>query len=263
MVPHVDTRGSGAAGGRQPAATRLPGCGPRAGRAATGSGAGSTDMAEALARANANVTLSVQIESVAGLAALPAMLALGGIDYFTVGKQDLAQSMGFARLASGWPPQVTDAAKDAAALVHAAGCKMKDDVMTLCRVNQLLVGGREGLSGRTGRGMSKEADSRPSRRRRVTLHAGRCRRGPATAMAISSPSRDLYPAGNETMALAPGRILPGCPCPAGLFARRAGAGRRLQVRQPRHAGCAGPASRHACAAWRWWPPTRPRPIWPR
>ena len=97
--------------------------------------------ASALAESNANVTLSVQIESVAALKALPAMLALGGIDYFTIGKQDLAQSMGFSRLEDGVPEAVTSAAARAVDLVHAAGGRVKDDVMTLCRVNRLLVDG--------------------------------------------------------------------------------------------------------------------------
>jgi hypothetical protein len=69
------------------------------------------------------------------------MLALGGIDYFTIGKQDLAQSMGFGRLAEGIPPVVAAAAAAAADLIHARGSRLKDDVMTLCRVNQLLTAG--------------------------------------------------------------------------------------------------------------------------
>jgi 2-keto-3-deoxy-L-rhamnonate aldolase RhmA len=114
---------------------------PSGGARCNGFWRGVTDMEAAIARANAEATLSVQIESPQGLAALPAMLAMGGIDYFTVGKQDLAQSMGFARQGKGWPDAVLAAAGGAAGLVHAAGSKMKDDVMRLCRVNQLLVSG--------------------------------------------------------------------------------------------------------------------------
>ena len=140
VVPHVDTVAQARLAVEScryaPAGLR-----PTGGARSNGFWQGVDDMAGAVARANANVTLSVQIESVAGLAALPEMLALGGIDYFTVGKQDLAQSMGFARLERGWPVAVTDAARDAAALVHAAGGRMKDEVMTLCRVNQMLVAG--------------------------------------------------------------------------------------------------------------------------
>lgn len=140
VVPHVDTveqaRLAVESCRYAPAGLR-----PSGGARCNGFWRGVDDMAGAIAQANANVTLSVQIESLRGLAALPAMLAQGGIDYFTVGKQDLAQSMGYARLGSGWPPEVVGAARDATALVHAAGSKMKDDVMTLCRVNQLLVSG--------------------------------------------------------------------------------------------------------------------------
>lgn len=140
VVPHVD---SAAQARLAVAACRYApdGLRPSGGARCNGFWRGVEDMATAIARANANVTLSVQIESRDGLAALPEMLALGGIDYFTVGKQDLAQSMGFSRLASGWPPEVVAAARDAAALVRAAGSKMKEDVMTLTRVNQLLTTG--------------------------------------------------------------------------------------------------------------------------
>ncbi len=140
VVPHVDTADQARLAVESCRYAPL-GLRPSGGARSNGFWRGVDDMADAIARANANVTLSVQIESRAGLEALPAMLAQGGIDYFTVGKQDLAQSMGFTRLGSGWPPEVVAAAKDAAGLVHAAGSKMKDDVMTLCRVNQLLVAG--------------------------------------------------------------------------------------------------------------------------
>lgn len=147
VVPHIDT-GEQARLAVESCRYAPAGLRPSGGARCNGFWRGVGDMADAITRANANVTVSVQIESPAGLAALPAMLALGGIDYFTVGKQDLAQSMGFPRLDTGWPSEVVAAAADAAALVHAAGAKMKDDVMTLCRVNQLLVSGAKAfLSG--------------------------------------------------------------------------------------------------------------------
>lgn len=140
VVPHVDTveQARLAVGSCRYAPAGLR---PSGGARSNGFWRGVGDMSDAIVRANANVTLSVQIESSAGLATLPAMLAQGGIDYFTIGKQDLAQSLGFSRLGSGWPPEVVTAAADATALVHAAGAKMKDDVMTLCRINQMLVSG--------------------------------------------------------------------------------------------------------------------------
>ncbi len=140
VVPHVDTlaqaRLAVEACRYAPAGLR-----PSGGARSNNFWRGAGDMADATAQANAQITLSVQIESTTGLAALPDMLAKGGIDYFTVGKQDLAQSMGYARLARGWPPEVVRAATDAALLVHAAGSVMKEDVMTLVRVNEILITG--------------------------------------------------------------------------------------------------------------------------
>jgi 2-keto-3-deoxy-L-rhamnonate aldolase RhmA len=140
VVPHVDTvdeaRRAVQACRYAPAGLR-----PSGGARCNRFWRGVEDMSAAIAQSNAEVTLSVQIESRQGLAALPAMLEMGGIDYFTVGKQDLAQSMGFSRLGTGWPEEVVAAAAEAAGLVHAAGSKMKDEVMSLCRVNQLLVSG--------------------------------------------------------------------------------------------------------------------------
>ncbi len=140
VVPHVDTLGE-ALLAVESCRYAPEGLRPSGGARSNGFWRGVGDMSAAIAQANANVTLSVQIESQAGLAALPEMLALGGIDYFTVGKQDLAQSMGFARMESGWPDEVMAAAKAAAEQVHAAGSKMKDDVMALTRVNQMLIAG--------------------------------------------------------------------------------------------------------------------------
>ena len=110
VVPHVDTVAeaqSAIASCRYAPQGLRPSGGSRSSRFWRGV----DDLAETLAQANANVTLSVQIESVAALDALPGMLALGGIDYFTIGKQDLAQSMGFSRIESGVPEAVTAAVR--------------------------------------------------------------------------------------------------------------------------------------------------------
>lgn len=140
VVPHVDTLAE--------AQLAAESCryAPRGLRPSGGSRSSSfwrviQDMAAALSSANDNVTLSVQIESREALALLPQMLAIDGIDYFTIGKQDLAQSFGHARLAEGFPPEVLDAVASATDLIHAQGGKLKDDVMTLCRVNKLLTDG--------------------------------------------------------------------------------------------------------------------------
>jgi 2-keto-3-deoxy-L-rhamnonate aldolase RhmA len=140
VVPHVDTVADAQAA---VAACRYAPLGlrPSGGSRASRFWRGIDDLGGALAESNASVTLSVQIESVAALKALPAMLALGGIDYFTIGKQDLAQSMGYSRIENGVPEAVTSAVERAVDLIHARGSRVKDDVMTLCRVNRLLVDG--------------------------------------------------------------------------------------------------------------------------
>ncbi|MFP9139195.1 HpcH/HpaI aldolase family protein [Devosia sp. XGJD_8] len=140
VVPHVDTIAE-ARLATQSCRYAPQGLRPSGGSRASSFWRGVDDMSEALVRANANITLSVQIESREALALLPDMLAMGGIDYFTIGKQDLSQSMGYARLADGFPDEVLEAVDAATTLIHAQGGKLKDDVMSLCRVNKLLLDG--------------------------------------------------------------------------------------------------------------------------
>lgn len=140
VVPHVDT----AAEARiaiESCRYAPQGLRPSGGSRSSGYWRGINDMAANLEAANANVTLSVQLESVEAVENLPEMLDLGGIDYFTIGKQDLAQSMGFSRLAEGIPPEVDALAQRAADLIHSRGGKLKDDVMTVGRVNRFLADG--------------------------------------------------------------------------------------------------------------------------
>lgn len=140
VVPHVDTM-EAARVATQSCRYAPEGLRPSGGSRASSFWRGIDDMADALAKSNANVTLSVQIESREALELIPDLLALGGIDYFTIGKQDLAQSMGYARLKDGFPREVLEAVAKANELIHARGGKLKDDVMTLCRVNSLLTSG--------------------------------------------------------------------------------------------------------------------------
>ncbi|ODT67040.1 MAG: hypothetical protein ABS75_26050 [Pelagibacterium sp. SCN 63-23] len=148
VVPHVDTIAE-ARLATQSCRYAPQGLRPSGGSRASGFWRGVGEMSEALAGANTNVTLSVQIESREALALLPDMLALGGIDYFTIGKQDLAQSIGYARLAEGFPEEVLAAVDAATTLIHSHGGKLKDDVMSLCRINKLLVdGARQFLAGK-------------------------------------------------------------------------------------------------------------------
>lgn len=140
VVPHVDTVADARVAVEScryaPAGLR-----PSGGGRSSGHWRGVADLDAGLAEANANVTLSVQIESVEAVRNLEGMLDLGGIDYFTIGKQDLAQSMGFARLPEGWPPEVMAENRRCIELIRARGGKVKDDVMKVGRVSAFLTDG--------------------------------------------------------------------------------------------------------------------------
>jgi 2-keto-3-deoxy-L-rhamnonate aldolase RhmA len=140
VVPHVDTVADAKVAIEScryaPAGIR-----PSGGGRSSGQWRGVADLTASLAEANANVTLSVQIESIEATQNLQGMLDLGGIDYFTIGKQDLAQSMGFARLPEGWPPEVMAANSHCIDLIRSRGGRLKDDVMTVGRVSRFLTDG--------------------------------------------------------------------------------------------------------------------------
>lgn len=140
VVPHVDTVADAqlvAASARYAPAGLRPSGPARSNRFWKGV----DDLAVALDKANEEITLSVQIESMEALERLPDMLDVAGIDYFTIGKQDLAQSMGYGRLDSGIPDAVSQAVDRATELIRSRGGRLKDDVMTLCRVDRILLDG--------------------------------------------------------------------------------------------------------------------------
>jgi 4-hydroxy-2-oxoheptanedioate aldolase len=150
VVPHVDT----VADARLAAANcryAPDGLRPSGGGRSSGHWRGVSDLSASLAKANANVTLSVQIESVEGAGNLDAMLDIEGIDYFTIGKQDLAQSMGFARLPEGWPPEVMAENQRCIDRVRHKGGRMKDDVMKVARVSHFLADGAKRFLDKQGR----------------------------------------------------------------------------------------------------------------
>lgn len=95
---------------------------------------------------NANTTLTIQIEDREAVDNLADILTVQGIDYYTIGKNDLSSSYGMPRLATGFPPELRELVAGLEKSVRDAGFPMKDDVMTLARVKDLLVkGGRNFL----------------------------------------------------------------------------------------------------------------------
>lgn len=100
---------------------------------------GIDDLPAAIAEVNANVTLSIQIESRQAVDAIDEILKVEGIDYYTVGKADLAQSLGFPRQPSGHHPDVMAIVESLERKIRACDGKLKDDVMTIGRVRGFLL----------------------------------------------------------------------------------------------------------------------------
>jgi len=92
---------------------------------------------------NAAVSLSLMIESVAGLEAAHELAAVEGVDYLSFGMMDLAQSLGH----SGDPghPDVRRAVEDATARINAAGKPVREQFMTFAWINEILVAGAKQL----------------------------------------------------------------------------------------------------------------------
>lgn len=99
------------------------------------------NFGEFFAKANANITLSVQLEDVEALRNVEAIAAVKGITYFTIGKQDLAMSMGILRQTDGFDADVTAVAGRMEATIRKQGGKMKDDIMTLGYVGEFIAQG--------------------------------------------------------------------------------------------------------------------------
>lgn len=146
IVPHVSTADTARAvveachyppEGQRPFATA------RASWRASGSG----ELAEYQAQANANMTISVQIEDTEAVANLAEIVAVPGITYFTIGKQDLTASMGFPRQHKGFPPQVQATIERIETAIHAAGAQLKDDVMRVGYVDDFILQGVRALRG--------------------------------------------------------------------------------------------------------------------
>ena len=93
--------------------------------------------ADVMARANAEMIVTAQLESKAALDAIDDLLTVPGIDYFAFGPNDLAQSMGLP----GRPedPVVKGAMARTVERVHSAGRKMTTDDMSMTYVQNLLL----------------------------------------------------------------------------------------------------------------------------
>lgn len=92
---------------------------------------------------NAATSLSLMIESRAGLDVAHELAAVEGVDYLSFGMMDLAQSLGH----SGDPghPEVQRAVEDARARINAAGKPVREQFMTFAWIHEILLAGAKQL----------------------------------------------------------------------------------------------------------------------
>ncbi len=150
IVPHVETaadvRAAVDACFRPPLGRRSDG-GARADRYRV-----SPPDSGTLSPVNENTLLSIQIESAVAIENLSDILSVGGVDYLTVGRNDLLASYS----ACLDPADAERRCRDAVGLVRSAarqaGIPMKEEVMRIARIRDfLLEGGRRFLEENSGR----------------------------------------------------------------------------------------------------------------
>jgi 2-keto-3-deoxy-L-rhamnonate aldolase RhmA len=92
---------------------------------------------------NENVSVGIMIESRGGLEVAQDIAALSGVDYFSFGLNDLAQSLGFP----GEPnhPEVKRIVEETSRLIRQAGKPVREDFMNLAWINQVVLAGARTL----------------------------------------------------------------------------------------------------------------------
>ena len=100
---------------------------------------GIADMPAYMAACNAQMLIGAMFESRDAIDALDEILAVPGIDYFMFGPADFAQDMGHP----GTPkhPEVVAAMEAAIARVHAAGRLMREDIMRMANIKDIVMSG--------------------------------------------------------------------------------------------------------------------------
>ncbi len=88
-----------------------------------------TDFDKHFKEANDNISLAIQIEDTEAMRNLDDILAYGNVDYYIVGKNDLAQSLGVPRKKGAMVPQLDEAVRQIRDKVHKIGGHMSDDVL--------------------------------------------------------------------------------------------------------------------------------------
>lgn len=106
------------------------------------------DRRDYIAECNARVSVCLMIESRTATDNIAALAAIPGVDYLSFGMMDLSQDLGHAGNPSH--PEVQAAVADATAKIRAAGKRVREDFMTFCWINDLLIAGAQQLLGAPG-----------------------------------------------------------------------------------------------------------------
>jgi 4-hydroxy-2-oxoheptanedioate aldolase len=106
---------------------------------------GIADMGAHFADANAELAVSIMIETRGALAAAGEIAALPGIDYMSFGMNDLAQALGHP----GDPaaPEVKAAVAEASARIRAAGKPVREDFVSVGWIGDILMHGARAVFG--------------------------------------------------------------------------------------------------------------------
>jgi 4-hydroxy-2-oxoheptanedioate aldolase len=104
---------------------------------------GIADKPEHLAQSNADVCVSIMVETVEALDAAGDIAALDGVDYMSFGLMDLAQALGHP----GDPdnPRVKEAVAEASDRIRAAGKPIREDFINFAWINDIIVAGAKSL----------------------------------------------------------------------------------------------------------------------
>lgn len=104
-----------------------------------------TNLPAFLKTCNESIVIGAMIESAAALDHLDAILAVPGIDYLMFGPADFAQDLGYP----GEPehPEVRKVMDAAVARIHAAGRPMREDIMVMKNLKNILVEGARSFVG--------------------------------------------------------------------------------------------------------------------
>jgi 4-hydroxy-2-oxoheptanedioate aldolase len=106
---------------------------------------GISDMPAHMAQCNADICVSIMIETAGALAAAGEIAALRGVDYISFGMNDLAQSLGHP--GDTTHPEVAAAVADASARIRAAGKPVREDFITVGWINDVIMRGAQTVFG--------------------------------------------------------------------------------------------------------------------